>query len=223
VSINRHNRKHKAIHEKFTAWLRGLSRVGEELRQTKEIVEKYLRPWCKTVVPDANHDRWWLKAWLQEFDYRADPANTELFLRLQSFMYKELRAGKLAKNVNLVKFAMEQEAGLKAGVVKFLLPDESFQVGEVECGLHGHLGPNGSFGSPVNLAKIGKKATTAHTHSCGIYHGLFVAGTSSRLTAEWDYTVGPSSWSWGHVVQYPNGQRSVITMRRVGDVVKWKA
>jgi uncharacterized protein YukE len=220
VSVNRHMRKYKAIHEKFTAWLHGLHRVDEELRQTKEIVEKYLRPWCKIIVPDANHDRYWLKAWLREYDYRVDPPNTELFLRLQSFMYKELRTGKLAKNVNLVKFAMEQEAGLKAGVVKFLLPDESFQVGEVELGMHGHLGPNGAFGSPSNLAKIGKKASTAHTHSAGIYHGLFVAGTSSKLTLDWDYTSGPTSWSHSHVIQYPNGQRAIITMKAGG---KWRA
>ncbi len=211
VSINRHMRKHKAIHENFSRWLRGLHRLEEELKQTRSIVEQYLRPWCQTVVPDANHDRWWLKAWLQEFDYRVDPANTEIFLRLQSFMYQQLRDGKLAKNVNLVKYALENEAGLSEGSIKFLLPDESFIVGDVEGGMHGHLGPNGSFGSPSNLAKIGKKATTAHTHSAGIYHGLYVAGTSSKLTLDWDYTTGPSSWSHSHVIQYPNGQRAIVT------------
>src|SRR5258708_17337688 len=126
VSVNRHMRKHKAIHEKFTAWLRGLHRVDEELRQTRVVLEKYLRPWCKAVVPDSNHDRYWLKAWLREYDYRVDPPNTELFLRMQKFMFEELRAGKLSKNVNLIKFAMENEAGMKPGAIKFLLPDESF-------------------------------------------------------------------------------------------------
>jgi hypothetical protein len=211
VSVNPHMRKHKAIHEKFTTWLRGLHRVDEELRQSRLVIERYLRSWCQTIVPDANHDRAWLKRWLQEYDYRVDPPNTEIFLRLQSFMYKELRAGKLAKNVNLVKFAMESEAGMKPGAIKFLLPDESFPVGEVEGGMHGHLGPNGAFGSPSNLAKIGKKATTAHTHSAGIYHGLYVAGTSSKLTQDWDYTAGPTSWSHSHVIQYPNGQRAIVT------------
>ena len=118
-----------------------------------------------------------------------------------------------------MKYAFEKEAKLKAGAVKFLLPDESFTVGEVELGCHGHLGPNGTFGSPANLAKIGKKATTAHTHSAGIYHGLYVAGTSSKLTKDWDYTMGPSSWSWSHVLQYANGQRAVVTMKNG----KWRA
>ena len=89
--------------------------------------------------------------------------------------------------------------------------------------MHGHLGPDGAFGSPSNLAKIGKKATTAHTHATGIYHGLYVAGTSSKLTEGWDYTMGPSSWSWSHVVQYKNGQRAVVTMKIVNGEAKWKA
>ncbi len=213
VSVNRHMRKHKAIHEGFSRWLRGLHRVQEELIQSKVVIEKYLRSWCETIVPDSNHDRAWLKAWLQEYDYRPDPANTELFLALQSYMYSELRAGKLSKNVNLTEFAFETFANLKKGRVKFLLPDESFPVGEIECGMHGHLGANGGFGSPQNLSKIGKKATTAHTHSAGIYHGLYVAGTSSKLTQDWGYTQGPSSWSHSHVVQYENGQRAIITMK----------
>lgn len=213
VSVNPHMRKYKAIHEKFTAWLRGLHRVEEEFKQTRVVLERYLRPWCKTVCPDANHDRAWIKKWLREYDYRVDPPNTEIFLRLQKFMYEELRAGKMAKNINLIKFAMENEAGLKSGAIRFLLPDEPYQLCEVECGMHGHLGPDGNFGSPNALAKIGKKATTAHTHSAGIYHGLYVAGTSSKLTTEWDYTTGPSSWSHSHVILYGNGQRAIVTMK----------
>ena len=221
ISVNRHYIKHAPLpHQYFHRWLRGLHRVDEELKQTRAILEQYLRPWCQTVAPDANHDAKWLESWLSKFDYRYDPANAELFLRMQNFMYAEIRKDITApKNVNLMKYAFEKEAKLKAGAVKFLLPDESFTVGEVELGCHGHLGPNGTFGSPANLAKIGKKATTAHTHSAGIYHGLYVAGTSSKLTKDWDYTMGPSSWSWSHVLQYANGQRAVVTMKNG----KWRA
>lgn len=220
VSFNRHMIKHAPLpHLYFHRWLRGLHRVEAELKVTRETLEKYLRPWCKTVVPDSNHDGAWLQSWLNKYDYRFDPANAEIFLRMQKFMYEEIRNGKLPKNVNLTKYVMETESGLAPAAIKFLLPDESFPVGEVECGMHGHLGPNGGFGNPATLSKIGKKATTAHTHSCGIYHGLYVAGTSSKLTTEWDYTMGPSSWSHSHVVLYPNGQRAIITMKNG----KWRA
>ena len=220
ASTNRHLQGKLEPYKRFHTWLRGLHRVDEELRQTKAVVEQYLRPWCKTVVPDSNHDRAWLRSWLENYDYRFDPANSELFLRLQNFAYAEIRRGILPKNINLTRHAFEVETGLKTGAVKFLLPDESFEVKEVECGCHGHVGPNGSFGSPTNLSKIGKKATTAHTHSCGIFHGLYVAGTSTKLTKDWTYTNGPSSWSHSHVVLYGNGQRSIITMNKDG---KWRA
>jgi hypothetical protein len=215
VSINRHYIKHGPLpHLYFHRWLRGLHRVEEELKQSKAIIEKYLRPWCQTIVPDSNHDGKWLESWLNKYDYRFDPANAELFLDLQKFMYAQIRERMCApKDVSLTRYVFEEKAGLKAGAVKFLLPDDSFEVKEVECGMHGHLGPNGAFGSPSNLAKIGKKATTAHTHSAGIYHGLYVAGTSSKLTRDWDYTVGPSSWSHSHVILYPNGQRAIVTMK----------
>ena len=76
VSVNRHYIKHAPLpHQFFHRWLRGLHRVEVELTATLEILERYLRPWCKTVVPDSNHDGWWLKSWLQRFDYRFDPAN----------------------------------------------------------------------------------------------------------------------------------------------------
>jgi len=222
ISINRHYIKHAPLpHLYFSRWLRGLHRVEEELKRSRVILERYLRPWCQTVAPDANHDARWLESWLNKFDYRYDPANAELFLRMQAFMYAQIREGKFPKNVNLMQYAMEKEAGLKAGAVKFLLPDESFTVKEVECGMHGHLGADGAFGSPSNLSRIGKKATTAHTHSAGIYHGLYVAGTSSRLTEGWNYTQGPSSWSHSHVIEYPNGQRTIVTMKNGKWCAQW--
>lgn len=219
AAFNPHDRKYKDNHVKFATWLRGLHRVDEELKRTKETLEQYIRPWSKIIAPDANHDRTWLMRWLREFDYRVDPANAELFLRLQDFMYAEIRKGKLPKDVNLVERALIHETGMNSAGVQFLLPDESFLVREVECGMHGHLGPNGSMGSPIPLSKIGTKATTGHTHVAGIYHGLYVAGTSTKLTKDWNYTTGPSAWSHSHVLLYANGQRTVITMKDG----KWRA
>lgn len=218
ASINRHQIKEKDPHYAFHRWLRGYHRVSEELKATREVIERYLRPWCQTVIPDSNHDGWWLKSWLGKYDYRVDPANAELFLKLQTHMYVEIRSGKMPKEVNILAQAL-QEAGLHRSELRCLLPDESFTICDrkIECGMHGHLGPNGARGTPNNLNKIGRRANTGHTHSAGIYNGLYVAGTSSKL--KWDYTYGPSSWSHSHIVTYPNGQRSVITMYSG----KWRA
>ena len=214
ASINRHVIKNAPDpHYGFNRWLRGLHRVDEELRLSVEVVKRYLRPWCQTVVPDSNHDGWWLKSWLSKYDYRFDPANAELFLELQKWMYAEIRRltpeGLSQKDVNLTQYALEK-FGLSG--VKFLLADESFMIcgRKIECGMHGHLGPNGRMGSPESLSIIGRRANTGHTHSAGIWNGLYVAGTTSKL--KWSYTYGPSSWSHSHIVTYPNGMRTIVTM-----------
>lgn len=219
ASVNRHVLKNGAQndpHYNFYRWLRGLHRVDEELRRTVEVVKTYLRPWCKAVAPDANHDAWWLHSWLSRFDYRVDPANSEFFLDLQKQFYKELRAGKMPRDVNLMQHAMGK-FGLKS--VKFLLADRSFKIcgNKIECGMHGHLGPNGKQGTPERLSRMGRKANIAHTHAAGIYNGLYVAGTSSKL--RWSYNFGPSNWTHSHIVTYPNGKRTIVTMY----AGKWKA
>jgi hypothetical protein len=219
AAFNPHNRKNRDNHDAYATYLRGLCRVEVEFVQTCSILKRYLRPGCVTVVPDANHDRKWLKLWLRDFDYRVDPSNARIFLRLQEFMYSEIERGILPKNVNLVERAMVTEAGLAKNTVRFLIPDESYTVDEVELGMHGHLGANGANGSPDNLSKLGVKATTMHTHSAGIYHGLYVGGTSTVLTPDWGYTTGPSGWSHSHVLQYDNGQRTIVTERNG----KWRA
>lgn len=214
ASINRHQVKSKCPHYAFHRWIRGLHRVDEELLRSAAVINKFVRPWSKVIAPDANHDGWWLKSWLAKYDYRLDPANSELFLDLQRFFYEKIRSGLMPKDVNIM-----QEALGKFGVkdVKFLLPDESFIISNIECGMHGHLGPNGAKGSPANLSKMGHKANIGHTHVAGIYDGVYVAGTMAEL--KWDYTYGPSSWSHSHIVTYPNGKRTIITIY-AGD---WRA
>jgi Bacterial regulatory protein, Fis family len=221
ASINRHVIKHSPDpHYSFNRWLRGLHRVDEELKRSVEVVKQYLRPWCDTIVPDSNHDGWWLKSWLAKYDYRYDPANAELFLDMQMWFYSEIKRltpeDKSHKDVNLTKYALEK-FGLEG--VNFLLADESFTIcnRKIECGMHGHLGPNGAPGSPTNLSIIGRRANTGHTHSAGIWNGLYVAGTTSKL--KWSYTYGPSSWSHSHIVTYPNGMRAIVTMWNG----KWRA
>jgi hypothetical protein len=223
ASVNPHVIKHAPDgHYAYNRWLRGLHRVDEELKRTTEGIKRYLRPWCETIVPDSNHDHMWLRRWLLRYDYRYDPANAELFLDLQKWFYEQIREntakGLTHKEINLSAYAFAKY-GLTEKDIKFLLPDESFTILDkrIECGVHGHLGINGGFGTPEKLAKVGRRMNTAHTHSCGIWDGLYVAGTSSKLI--WSYNWGFSSWSHSHILTYPSGQRSIITMYSG----KWRA
>lgn len=213
VGTNHHGAKN--CHDKFKAWLRGLDSVPAESKLTAGVIKSYRRKWCETLVVDSNHDSEWLYRWLREHDYRFDPQNAIEFLELQLAVYKALRAGDKKFNVT--------EAVLKKhgcpDDIRFLLTDESYTIcdGRIECGMHGHLGPGGSRGTAQNLAKIGRRSNTGHTHAAGIYSGLYVAGTSS--TIDMGYNRGPSAWSHSHIVTYPHGRRAIITMRDG----KWRA
>jgi hypothetical protein len=205
ASVNHHTAKN--CHEKFRVYNRGLSSVESELTQTLDKVKAYDRPWCKTLIVDSNHDNW-VTRWLTEHDYRSDMQNAVFFLEAQLATFKAIQQGD--EQFHLLEWAMQRRGCPKD--IRFLRTDESYVIcnGKIEAGMHGHLGVNGARGTPQNLNKVGRRANTGHTHSCGIWNGLYVAGTSTKL--RWNYNVGPSSWSNSHVVTYENGQRTICTL-----------
>lgn len=206
VTTNHHTQKDP--HQRFKNYLRGYSKLSEELVKTISTIGTYERPWCKTVVVDSNHDAPWIYRWLREYDYRVDPANAVLFLEAQLATYRAISDGD--ERFHILEWALRKYGC--GPEVQFLRTDESFMIcgRKIECGMHGHLGPNGARGGPANLKRVGRRANTAHTHSAGIWDGLYVAGTSSML--RWDYSKGPTSWSHSHVVTYKNGMRAIVTM-----------
>ena len=183
--------------------------VGAEIREAAAALDARSRPWCKSVVVSSNHDAA-LQRWLDTADYRQDPRNAQFFLELQARCYEAVALG--LKNWDPFIYTMGRVAKTP---VRFLREDESYVIckdagGGIECGMHGHLGPNGLRGSPVALARMGRKAIVGHSHSAGIHDGVYVAGTSSSL--DMGYNRGPSSWTHSHVIVYANGKRAVITM-----------
>lgn len=207
VSFNHHAAKN--THDKFKAYLRGYDVVTQELVETRDKLMGYVETGesTQTIVVDSNHDNW-LMRWLREHDYRMDPRNAILFLEAQLEVFRQLQGQN--ERFHLVEWAM-QKFGVPSAI-KFLRQDESFTIcsKKIECGMHGHLGPNGARGTPPNLSKIGRRANIGHTHAAGIYDGLYVAGTSTKLLM--DYNHGPSSWTHSHIVSYPSGKRTIITM-----------
>jgi hypothetical protein len=94
--------------------------------------------------------------------------------------------------------------------IRCLAPDESLLIGDVEYGLHGDRGPNGSRGSARSLRRIGVKTVIGHSHSPAIEEGCYQTGTSTRLRLE--YNAGPSSWLQSHVCQYASGRRVLLNI-----------
>lgn len=200
----------KNPHKRFKLWYNGMTDVTKELQGVKSFLELAARPWCNNVVVDSNHHHH-LGRWLQEQNGLLDPSNAEVWIDLQQRVYAETRHSN-PRTINYLKLAM-QSVGLDDDLVQFLEQDESYIVcpehgGGVECGIHGHAGPNGSRGSARNLSRIGRKANVGHYHSATIFDGVYAAGTMGDLNPDW--TSGPSSWSHSFVVTYKNGKRAII-------------
>lgn len=202
-------------HANFSRWKEGRADVKAEFERVRDFLNgPCRRKWCETIVVDSNHDGA-LERWLREAEYRSDPANAVFYLECQTLKYKAMNEGET--QFHLIERVMQRLGADPA--IRFLREDQSFLIcgGSIECGMHGHLGPNGARGTAANLSRVGTKANVGHSHTSGITQGLYVAGTCSKLKLE--YTKGPSSWTHSHIVTYPTGKRAIITLRKG----KWKA
>lgn len=206
----------------------GKESVFDELYLSAKFLHNISEDGTKTVVVDSNHDHAF-KRWLRDGDVRQDPINARMFHYWNYEIYKDIFKNgvqKLNVYAEAIKMILFKTSKIKLSNVTFLEEDESYIVcgspsdnfkGGIECGLHGHRGPNGSRGAPKALRTIGRKCNTGHTHSASIIDGVYTAGVSAVL--DMGYNKGPSSWSHSHIVTYKNGKRAIVTMRGS----KWKA
>lgn len=189
--------------------------VREGMEQAAEVLQDLERPWCTTVVVESNHDQAF-RRWLGEADIRSDPENAEYYHRSNAEVFRQIRKGN--SRYHIFEWAVRDFAELQT--TTFLDEDDSYVIcgaNGIECGMHGHRGPNGARGNPNSLRTLGRKANVGHTHSAGIMDGIYVAGISCKM--DMGYNKGPSSWSHSHIITYQNGKRAIVTMKDG----KWKA
>ena len=206
-SIMKYPRLHHEYHNMYYSFKHQITRVKDELKMTGNFLRHIQEFSDTTVVVNSNHDQM-LKYWLQNIDYKKDPSNAEFFLDAERYVYDQIRKG--YRNPNILEWSLRQLCNLNK--VSFLQEDESFLVGDIECGMHGHLGPNGVKGTIYNLARMGYKSMFGHSHTAGIFEGAYQVGTSSKM--DMGYNTGPSSWSHTHGIIYPNSKRTLVTMRK---------
>ena len=216
----RNHNEIKDPHKMFKRFVEGEDDVKKELRRTFEFLRVVSRrAYGDIVVVDSNHDNA-LERWLKDTNHHQDPLNALIYLDLERVKYQALAARD--DWFHLLEWA-EAHVMKDVSGARFLREDESFIIcpdanGGIECGMHGHLGPNGKRApGATSFARMGRKAVVGHTHQAGITDGVYVAGVSGELDME--YNKGPSSWSHSHVVIYPNGKRTIITMWNG----KWRA
>lgn len=202
-------RNHHSIKDKFhwaEQYYKKHDSVLDEIGRVSDFLNRIYRDGCETVVVESNHDLA-LKRWLTEAKTDFDPANAEFYHLANARMYRAIREGE--GDFQVFKWALDEFTDTET--CRFLKQDDSFVIaGDIECAMHGHLGANGSRGNPRTLRKIGTKSTTGHTHSAGIYDGVYVGGVTA--SKDMGYNRGPSSWSHSHVVTYANGKRAIVTI-----------
>jgi hypothetical protein len=214
-----HELKHP--HRMFRRYILGETDVGSEVKNCCTFLRFASRKWLNNVVVDSNHHDH-LGRWLEEVDGRFDSKNFEFWSAMQSRVLASLRSGE--ESPDYLALAVEEiDPDLYSGeLVRFLKRDESYIVcedanGGIECGTHGHNGPNGSRGSPIAFSRMGKKYNLGHYHQATIKDGVYSGGTCGKLDPDW--TAGPGGWSHSFIVTYPTGKRTIVT-RWSG---KWRA
>lgn len=162
----------------------------------------------EVVVVRSNHDEF-LTRWLQAGERNVDPENKRFYHWLSLRMLDEHEAtGRFP-----ITLATALEPSVRKGI-RFLDFDESFRLGGIELGQHGHLGPNGSRGMIKNYALLAVRTVIGHSHSPGIWQGCYQGGQSG--VERHGYNVGPSGWWTAHVSVLANGRRQMHLITRSG-------
>jgi len=190
----------------------GRDNVEEGLQKSADFVDKHSRKGMKNIVVKSNHDEA-LDRWLIEGNPKQDPENAVLFHYLKYHQYKSVRPTDVGfESFDPLEFWCnnpESLSGLKnKDNTLFLKRDQPYQIEDIEVGFHGDRGPNGSRGSILSFSKIGPKVVIGHSHSPGIFQGVYQVGISARTNLS--YVSGPSSWLHTHCLIYPDGSRTLI-------------
>jgi hypothetical protein len=159
----------------------------------------------RTIIVPSNHDAF-LTRWIRDADWKGDPDNAVFYLETALAM---LAGTKMTTSGHVTPDPFIYWAR-KLSPLEAPDMDTSVMLGGVECGMHGHIGPNGARGSVKNLSRLGVRVTSGHGHSPAIEEGHHRVGTSSYLRLE--YNSGPSSWLNTHGIIYANGKRTLINI-----------
>lgn len=198
---------------------RGHSGMEWQIREGAKFLRETERSFCRSVMIESNHDDRLLQ-WTRRQADRNDVENIAYWHRC-NLAVLEAEAAQL-EGFNLLRHALKAADPRQLDGIEFVPMGGSFQIcqdtGGIECGMHGHQGPNGSRGSAIGLTRMATRITIGDKHSPEIQDGVYVAGMTGAL--DQGYNTSPSSWRRAHVVAYPNGKRAMITQAENG---AWRA
>lgn len=179
--------------------------VRAEVNRALDFIFQNTPEFATSVIVGSNHNEF-LRRWIINGDWKNDPVNAEFYLETALAMVRGTKLTEKGTEYPDPFLFWAEQADLPNTIL--LADDESFELGGVELGMHGNLGPNGARGSRANLKRIGIRSIIGHSHTPGIDEGCYQAGTSTRLRLE--YNKGPSSWLNAHVLLHADGKRQLL-------------
>ncbi len=186
-------------HESELSWLSRPRSLLEELESWTRDLDNLASVYERVYVVRSNHDEW-LVRWLSGGKHLRDRVNYKIARELEGYF--------LDGKEPLQAWYESRGSSTK---VHFLSKHDSLRIGGVEMAHHGHRGPNGSRSPNLRSFEAALGACcVGHSHTPGIYREAWQAGTSTELRL--DYTAGPSSWFWSHILVYPDGRRQMINL-----------
>ncbi len=199
LSINHHEQ-----HNLLTAAMRARSGKSSLRRELDDNVYwlNALPAEPEKAIVQSNHNEFLIR-WLQAG--KPTPENALVYHKLCAAL---LEADELGKPVpNPLQLWIEPQLN-NPDRFRWLKTDDSYRVGGVELGMHGHRGPNGARGSVRNLSQIGTRSIIGHVHSPEIFQGVYAVGLSGLY--DQGYNAGPSSWLQTHALVHANGFRQLV-------------
>ena len=154
------------------------------------------------IVPSNHHDHL-LKA-INRLHPNEDHQNAVFLAEMQALMRKEALSGNPYDPFYLY---LKDRLTCK---FEFLDRNTPYLVGGVDMSQHGDVGTNGSRGSAKSLARGSHKMNVGHGHGARVVQGVFQSGVS---TGKLEYESGLSDHSTTHILQYPNGKRTLLDIR----------
>lgn len=201
---------------RFSSFINSSPTIEQEVKETYDVLEM-MTNFGEVVVVESNHDLH-LEQYLKQGCYKKDPRNALFFLRMQTLNYEALSRG---EKLQTFKTACDMVSGGLSDKITYLKTDESYNFYGIECGIHSHLGANGSRGGINSYANMGVRFNIGHSHSFGIRGSVYQAGVC-MVQEDSGYAKGPSSWSVTHILTYDTGKRTGLTCKWSDKQQRWK-
>lgn len=180
----------------------GMDKLDEEIASLVRWHNKLQAVYDGEIIyVESNHPEDHIKRWMTARNWQQIDSNSKIHRYLlnafMDYLEKPENADRYVRTGELpsVLWLLMDRAGANLNLTWFPSIDESFLVYDIECGQHGHKGPNGARGTPGAFRSSQYKLIIGHIHTPGIYDGVYVVGAGIKRA---HYAHGLSGWDTVH-------------------------